>query len=298
VTPRQIVGIRHDKPHLTAAAASHALNYHGGRLIQNAEVTTVYFGPQWKTDPLKDQLDQFFDFVVTSSLIDQLEEYSTNGMIIGRGAHVASFIIDTDPGPTVDDAQVQALLAELIAGGSIPAQNDNSIYFLFTPSGTQVTLQGDASCAQLCGYHNVTADGIVYAVDPYDDCVGCQFSPGDLLASTTIPASHELCEAITDPELDAWFDDQTGEEIGDLCEKAPPKVITAAGTHDAAAGAAYNLTVSPASIIANGSGPIDITVTLTPSGVLPGPPPPPPPPPPGQSWTVQKEWSNAQGACV
>ncbi|TMI88355.1 MAG: hypothetical protein E6H00_13050 [Bacillati bacterium ANGP1] len=296
--PRQIVGSSKKPRRITAAAeaGAHALTYHGGRLIQNAEVTTIYFGPQWKSDLLKVQLDMFFDFVLTSSLIDQLAEYSSNGMTIGHGSHVASFVLETDPGPTVDNAQVQDLLGQLIAGGSVPAPNANSLYFVFLPSGTTVTLGQDASCQQFCGFHDVTPDGIVYAVDPYDDCAGCQFAPGDLLASTTVVASHELCEAITDPELDAWFDDANGEEIGDLCETAPPKVISAAGTLDAPVAVTYSVGVSPSSIVADGTTPVTLAVTLTPAGTPP--PPPPPPSPGGQAWTVQKEWSNAKGACV
>ena len=29
--------------------------------------------------------------------------------------------------------------------------------------------------------------------------------------------SHEITEATTDPELNAWYDTANGEEIGDLC---------------------------------------------------------------------------------
>src|SRR5207302_1080230 len=205
--PRQIVGSSKKPRRITAAAeaGAHALTYHGGRLIQNAEVTTIYFGPQWKSDLLKVQLDMFFDFVLTSSLIDQLAEYSSNGMTIGHGSHVASFVLETDPVPTVDNAQVQDLLGQLIAGGSVPAPNANSLYLVFLPSATT-------------------------------------------------------------------------------------------GTLDAPVAVTYSVGVSPSSIVADGTTPVTLAVTLTPAGTPP--PPPPPPSPGGQAWTVQKEWSNAKGACV
>jgi hypothetical protein len=63
---------------------------------------------------------------------------------------------------------------------------------------------------------------VVYSNQPYADTNFCQVpgtpSPtGDPNADAAVSvASHELTEAITDPELNAWFTAQ-GNEIGDLC---------------------------------------------------------------------------------
>ena len=92
--PRRIVG----------AAGLPQLTYRGGRLIQNVEVTTIYWGNAWSNDPIRAQLDAFFDFIVTSSLIDQLAEYNVPGFTIGHGKHVASLVVPQDPPATVDDS--------------------------------------------------------------------------------------------------------------------------------------------------------------------------------------------------
>lgn len=266
-------------PHLTY------LSYHGGPVLSNVEVTTIYWGTAWVSDPLRTQLDAFFNFVVQSSLITQLGEYGVPS--IGFGRHVQSLVLATnDPPNPCDDSVIQAELDSLIAAGKVLAPNQNSVYFLFLPSGVTVTLQGQSSCKAFCGYHNLSNSGLVYAVDTYDDCAGCQFVSGDTLASSTVVASHELCESITDPHLDGWFDDSTGEEIGDICEGGN-KVISSSSTQDQLTPNTY-IVSGNATAMADGS--ISGSFSLTPSVA--------PPPTTGQSWTVQKEWSNALGACV
>lgn len=272
-----------------------ALSYHGGPLLANVEVTTIYWGSAWATDPLRTELDEFFNFAVTSSLIDQLSEYTVANFIIGHGKHVQSVLLGDDPATPLDDTAIQARLDELIAAGTVPPKNDNSVYFFFLPSGVTVTIDGSASCAQFCGYHNVSNSGVVYAVDTYDDCQGCQFT-GDTLSSSTVTASHELCEAITDPQLDGWYDDNTGEEIGDICEGSTKQIgggVGAEAVETVLQGETFTIS-GTGTALADGT--ISGNFVLTPTAAPP--PPPPPPPTPGQSWAVQKEWSNAQGTCI
>ena len=76
-------------------------------------------------------------------------------------------------------------------------------------------LGGASSCVNFCGYHNDDG-GLYYAVMPYPDCDGCTGGLG-LFESLTTTASHELCEAITDPVPgEGWYDDRNG-EIADIC---------------------------------------------------------------------------------
>ena len=155
-----------------------------------------------------------------------------------------------------------------------------------TPSGVTVTLEGAASCQQFCGYHDSHDGSLFYAVVPYGDCAGCELA-GTVFDSMTVIASHELCEAITDPiPGSGWYDDVNG-EIGDICEGSN-KVINTVAVR-AAASTTFKAKVS-ATVVIDGTAPVNLTVTLTPSAC--------PPPPPGQSYTVQTEWSNAKGACV
>lgn len=70
----------------------------------------------------------------------------------------------------------------------------------------------------MCGYHDHIGVNIYYAVIPYVTCNDCVF-PGSFLNTLTEVSSHELCEAITDPTLSTWWDSNTGNEIGDICNR-------------------------------------------------------------------------------
>jgi hypothetical protein len=68
---------------------------------------------------LVDQINQFFDSILTSELIDLLAEYRVSGMSIGHGRHIGSATItDTEQGGRsrqVSDAQIQQALQNLLS---------------------------------------------------------------------------------------------------------------------------------------------------------------------------------------
>ncbi|HYL85435.1 MAG TPA: hypothetical protein VE263_14455 [Candidatus Angelobacter sp.] len=198
------------------------LVYNGGPLLTSVEVTTIFWGAAWTQPaqaPLIPQVNSFFDFILQSSLMDVLAEYSVPGRNIGHGRRIATVTItNSEPGGgtgTVSDAQIQQALQGWIGAGTIPAVTANTLYFVYLPPGVVSTLGGSASCQQYCGYHNQVNGTIFYAVEPFITCVGCSF--GTIFNSLTKVSSHELCEAITDPALNAWFDPNSGDEIGDIC---------------------------------------------------------------------------------
>jgi hypothetical protein len=228
------------------------LSYSNGPLLTSVEVYTIFWGAAWSQPAqaaMVAKINQFFDVILKSSLLDLLSEYSVAGKAIGHGSRVGtSTITSPEPGGgtgTVTDAQIQQALQGWIGDGTISRKPDkNTLYFVYVAPNIAVTdSQGDASCAQLCGYHWYiagTSPAIYYAVMPFPGCAGCtgSLSQIDALTSTS---SHELCEAITDPEpWSGWNDDSNG-EIGDICAWQTGSV---------------------------------------------------------GGFTVQKEWSNAQNACV
>jgi hypothetical protein len=216
--PLRIVPL-HTAPRM-AAAVTPQLTYRNGPLLTNVQVFTVFWGQAWQdatNSAVAKQMNEFFDFVVTSKLLDQLSEYSVEGKTIGQGTRTGSLTLTTsEPGTKVEDSAIQKMLQAEIAAGTLPAKNANSLYFVFLPPGTQVEQDGAASCTDFCGYHEATSDGIFYATMPYPNCTGCEggLTTLDALTSTS---SHELCEAITDPiPGQGWYDDANG-EIGDIC---------------------------------------------------------------------------------
>jgi len=202
-----------------AAAAAH-LTYRNGPLLTAVQVFTVFWGSSWQqaaNDAFLKQINQFFDFILTSQLIDQLGEYSVPGQAIGRGSHIGTTIVTSpEPSGVVQDSAIQQMLQREIGAGTLPPTNSNTLYFVYLPNGVQAVQGGSASCQSFCGYHDSFGSNVYYAVMPYPGCSGCTggLAVVDALTSTS---SHELCEAITDPiPGQGWYDDTHG-EIGDIC---------------------------------------------------------------------------------
>lgn len=217
VSPIRIVPLRTEA---AAPVAAPQLTYRGGPLLPEAQVFVFYWGDAWQQDPqapLVQQLNAFFDYVLTSPLLDQLAEYSVPGQAISHGARVGSIVLTTAPPASLADGDIQQLIQQKISSDpAVPQPTGSSLYFVFLPPGVTVGMNGSSSCTNFCGYHSDVGGHLFYAVMPFPDCAGCTggLSVVDSLTSTS---SHELCEAITDPVGgQGWYDDSNG-EIGDIC---------------------------------------------------------------------------------
>lgn len=201
-------------------AAKKALTYRGGPLLANAEVFTIFWGTDWDSS-LKDsvtQINQFFQKILQSTLMDQLSEYSVPKFTIGKGTLSGTITISENaPVQSITDTDIQSqLLSWIKTNNAFPKQNANTLYFIYLDTGITVSMGGSSSCSSFCGYHNNANATTFYAVMPYPDCSGCQGGMNSLDALTGT-SSHELCEAITDPiPGSGWYDDHYG-EIGDIC---------------------------------------------------------------------------------
>jgi hypothetical protein len=210
----------------TAAPAAH-LTYNNGSLISQCQVFTVFWGSGWLQEPLAamvQELNGFFDYILTSSLIDQLSEYSVPQYKISHGKRIGTVTLtNPDVNKTVDDSAIQKMIQDQISAKKFPASGPDILYFVFLPSGVTVTQGGSASCKVFCGYHDAIGNDTFYAVMPFPGCSGCS-SNFSTLDALTVTASHELCEAITDPiPGQGWYDSQNG-EIGDICAWKTKKI--------------------------------------------------------------------------
>src|SRR2546428_9146191 len=215
-----------------ALAPTAQLTYRKGPLLTAIEVFTIFWGAAWRKAPAKPfvgPLNAFFDFILTSVLIDQLAEYNVGTKKITHGRRTGTATIATPaPQSSVTDSAVRQFLQRKIATGTVPKPKANTLYFLYVPPGVRVVMGGSASCQSFCGYHNAISSQTFYAVMPYPDCPGCTGGLS-VLEALTSTCSHELCEAITDPiPGQGWYDDNNG-EIGDICswttKKAGPYTV-------------------------------------------------------------------------
>ena len=153
------------------AAPNNLLVYYGGRVISNVKVYAVFWGPQ--VDPtITGQIGAFYAAVTDSPFIDWLEEYDTIGKTgmdglpgsnqhIGRGSFGAAITITpVNTATTLSEVDIGNELAAQIAAQKLPAPdvdangNVNAIYMFDFPKGITFTLLGSStSCQQFCAYH-------------------------------------------------------------------------------------------------------------------------------------------------
>ncbi len=228
---RRIVPMKTDKKGLQLAAGIAAppgphVTYRGGPLLEAVEVITIFWGSAWNRDQkeMVSKINKFFEDILTSPLMDQVSEYSINGYNIGHGSlKFTTNVTSPEPGGNVTGGQIEHILNhELLTNPDIPQPNGNTLYFIYVPPGITVSALGSASCRAggFCGYHNIiSGTKIYYAVMPFPSCGGCtDFGGLDTFRAMTAISSHELCEAVTDPDPgQGWYDDHNG-EIGDVCE--------------------------------------------------------------------------------
>jgi hypothetical protein len=221
----------------------------------------------------------------------QYYEVSTIGSFyfthyIQNTGNFAGVYVDTNPYPAsacyngvtgsncLSDAQVQAEIQRIITlRGWTP--NINTMFFLYTSSGEGSCAGASCSYTDYCAYHSYFLSGgapVIYANMPYADTNYCQVhgtpSPnGDPTADAAATVtSHELTEAITDPELNAWYGHDLSDEIGDKC--------------------AWNYgTNSWASGNANESWPVSLGIYLIGHGPI-------------YNFELQQEWDQHANACV
>ena len=215
-----------------ATPAAKLVDY-GGPVVGSARVVAVLWGPSVAPE-VAARIGDFYRAVVASPYFDWLKEYDTAKQKIGRGTLAGVFTIaPSHKGSSLTDAQIEKELAAQIRKGALPAADANTLYLIHFPPGVRVSMGGSSSCAAggFCGYHSsfrAGRAGIRYAVLPdMSKGSGCDTGcgGGSPFAAVTSVASHELVEAVTDPEVGlarglsaplAWYDAANG-EIGDIC---------------------------------------------------------------------------------
>jgi hypothetical protein len=147
----------------------------------------------------------------------------------GAGTHVSGAVnlvgSTTDnysQGTSFGDAGVQAIVSSAISSGRLP-KDTNGVYFVLTSWDVNET---SGFLTQYCGWHTrgtISGSDIKYSFvgDParnYSACSVQSTTPNgnqsaDAMASVI---AHELEEAVTDPDLNAWYD-RRGYENADKC---------------------------------------------------------------------------------
>jgi len=225
---------------VTPYSSANDLEYHGGPVMRTNKTYAIYWQPtgySFSTN-YKTLIDQYFTDVAAasgaSSNVYAVEKqyYDTTGPIAYSSTFGGS-VTDTTPfpangysscgGPTkcLSDAQLQAEIQSVITKQGW-VKNLTTQFFLFTPNNVgSCDSPGSCSYTVFCAYHGDGSGNLIYANQPYaaysGGCRTGQRPNGDPADDTINVTSHEHREAINDELLNAWWDDQSGNEGSDMC---------------------------------------------------------------------------------
>jgi phosphate-induced protein 1 len=236
------------------------INYNGGPVMKGTVNTYVIWYGNWNgtgsnTAATKSAIEHFLGTIGGSAIELVNTTYGdTTGDVSGLVNFAGSTIVSSTKNLT--DRSLQSTVNNALRSGALPT-DANGVYFVLTSSNINET---SGFCTRYCGFHTrATLNGadIKYSfVGNVDRCPsGCEIqatgpnSPAANVGGIDGMAnviSHELEEAISDPDLNAWFD-SSGQENADKCNFNfgatstcnANGLCTAAGT---AAGARYNQT--------------------------------------------------------
>ena len=266
-----------------SVATGNGINYHGGPILPGNPVPIyiIWYG-NWNggTRPSDSQatVSLIESFLGSTSLGGSGYEainttYGDNNNNVSGHLNFAAAVFDNYSKGTKFGDRALKMLVNSHVGHDLPADT-GAVYLVLTSSDVSET---SGFCRTYCGFHtHATLNGldIKYAfIGNVERCqAGCEIQPtGPNSPATGVGGAdgmsnvitHETEEAITDPDLNAWFD-SSGNEDADKCNfKFGPTTTcstkngcTSAG---ATAGANFNQTFG------------------------------------GHDWMIQMEWENSRG---
>lgn len=215
------------KGHAKGAAkpgGGNGIFYNGGPVLLGT--TTVYYiwYGDWGTNTAPSILEDFARFVggspyynINTTYYDRSNRSVSNSVAYGGSATVTG----TPYGTSLSDANIQSIVSSAISSKAVPSDT-NAVYFVLTSK--EVTASS-GFCTQYCGWHTHASIGgadIKYSFvgNPERCPASCsmQATPNDNLGADGMASiiAHELEEAVTDPDLNAWYD-RRGYENADKC---------------------------------------------------------------------------------
>jgi hypothetical protein len=175
---------------------------------------SVFWGSYWNTPggqayaaSLENALNQMF---LWSPYLNGLHQYGVTNPVFVPGGTVTAFN-SSDPTPGFDQQWLFNTVQNAISNQGIPdsdTYSNEGIYLCFTTPG--IYTSGDS------GYHS--DDGWHDFLD-YDNLKVAWVGTDGTLDGTTWVLSHEVAEALTDPQGDAWqVDPRNGSNWNEICD--------------------------------------------------------------------------------
>jgi hypothetical protein len=231
--------------------SGYGIKYHGGPVMTNAagnKVYVIWYGnwaaqnpgaPAIITDFLN-HLGQSPYFAINTTYSDSAGAKVVNALSLVATTAVSA--TGSTYSKALSDANIQTLVSNAITTGALP-KDPNAVYLVLTSKDVNAT---SGFCTAYCGWHtHATIGGSDIKYSFVGDAARC---PTACAAQTIGPnanvgadgmvsvIAHEIEEAVSDPDLNAWYD-TVGNENGDKC------AWTFGTTSTLTTGAKYNMTL-------------------------------------------------------
>jgi hypothetical protein len=209
-----------------AAAAAGQILYHGGPVMTNANGVNVYliwYG-NWSGNTGTTIVPDFVNNLGGSPYFGINTTYynAANAHIPNKVTLKGQTNDNYSQGTRLSDAKIKTIVSNAIASGALP-KDTNGVYFVLTSKDVNET---SGFCTQYCGWHThgtISSADIKYsfvgdAARCITSCAAQSTSPnGNAGVDGMISViAHELEEAATDPDLNAWYF-ASGNENADQC---------------------------------------------------------------------------------
>jgi hypothetical protein len=214
-------GVRSTEQNATPQLSTRAIgiSWHGGPVMTGTPTLYYIFYGTWSSTA-KTILTSFASTLGGSpyELVN-----STYTGVTGNLSYGGSTSPGYSLGTSLSDSSIRSLVSTAISTGALP-KNSNGVYLVLTSADVNET---SGFCTQYCGWHThatISSSDIKYGfVGNTDRCPSaCEGFPNNAPNGNTGAdgsasiIAHEQEEAISDPDLNAWFDSQ-GRENADKC---------------------------------------------------------------------------------
>jgi hypothetical protein len=233
---------------VTSGARASTMTYHGGP-VMTAGVTVypIWYGNWPATSTTPAVLNGFLGslngspwYGINGGYTDRAGKPVTTKIVLGASSSDPTYAF----GKALSDANVGSIVSSAITSGRLP-NDPNGQYVVFTSSDVSET---SGFLTSYCGWHSAmsvasTVLKFVFVGDPSAKLANCAaqtaISPNGNPAADAMVSilAHEVAEASSDPQLNAWFDG-AGRENADKCAWTFGPTIAAAN------GSVSNLTLA------------------------------------------------------
>jgi hypothetical protein len=208
------------------AGAAPQILYHGGPVLNKPKGVNVYliwYG-DWTGNTATSIIPKFVDDLSGSPYFNiNTTYYGSGNVFVTNKVNLKGQANDNySQGTRLTDAKIKAIVKSSMSSGALP-KDANGVYFVLTSQDVNET---SGFCTLYCGWHT---NGTLFSKDIKYSFVG---NPARCLsacaAQSTSPnnnagadgmtsiIAHELEEATTDPDLNAWYF-ASGNENADQC---------------------------------------------------------------------------------